>query len=127
IEPAIQELVDASFLHPFDYIDQGDYDFRHQLLREAVHSSVPPSKKRRFHAQAAEFVMTLEAASVVHASRHYEQAGLRPQAFDAALTGAKEASRISARQEAYELYERAIANMPPELTVGEQADLYSQF
>jgi DNA-binding CsgD family transcriptional regulator/tetratricopeptide (TPR) repeat protein len=126
-EPAIQELVDASILFPFDYVDQGYYDFNHQLLRDAIYASVPPSQKRRFHAQAAEFVMALESASVVHASRHYEQAGLRPQAFSAAMTGAHEASRISARQEAYELYERAIANMPPDLSVGEQAQLYSDF
>ena len=127
VEPAIQELVDAGILYPFDYIDQGYYDFSHQLLRDAIYASVPPSQRRRFHAQAAEFVMTLEAASVVHASRHYEQAGLRPEAFRSAMTGAEEASRISARQEAYELYARAIANMPPELTIAEQADLYSAF
>ncbi|HET9344121.1 MAG TPA: AAA family ATPase [Candidatus Limnocylindrales bacterium] len=127
IEPTIEELIDASFLYPFDYIDQGYYDFRHQLLRDAVYDAVPISQKRRFHAQAAEFVMALEASSVIHASRHYEQAGLGPKAFDAALTGAKEASRISARHEAFELYERVIANMPSELTAGEQADLYSQY
>jgi predicted ATPase len=127
IEPSIQELVDAGILYPFDYIDQGYYDFNHQLLRDAIYASVPPSQRRRFHARAAEFVMELEAASVIHASRHYEQAGLRPQAFDAALTGAREASRISARHEAYELYERVIANMSTELTASERADLYSQF
>ena len=127
IEPSIQELIDAGILYPFDYVDQGYYDFNHQLLRDAIYASVPPSQRRRFHAQAAEFVMTLESASVVHASRHYEQAGLRPQAFDAALTGAKEASRISARHEAYELYARVIANMSPELTAAERADLYAQF
>jgi DNA-binding CsgD family transcriptional regulator len=127
VEPAIEELMDAAFIFPFDYIDQGYFDFRHQLLRDAIYDSVPTSQKRRFHAQAAEFVMALEAASVIHASRHYEQAGLRPQAYRAAITGAQEASRISARQEAFELYERAIANMPPELSIAEQADLYSQF
>ena len=36
---------------------------------------------RRFHAHAAEFVMTLEASSVVHASRHYEEAGSRREAY----------------------------------------------
>ena len=71
--------------------------------------------------------MTLEGASVIHASRHYERAGLRPQAFRAAMTGAREASRISARQEAYELYQRAITNMPAGLPVGEQAELYERF
>ena len=69
--------------------------------------------------------MSLEASSVVHASRHYEKAGLRSQAFRTSLTAAGEASRISARQEAYELYQRAIANMPEDLPVLEQAELSS--
>jgi len=127
LEPTLQELVDASIIYPFDYIDHGYYDFRHQLLRDAVYGAVPPSELRRFHAQAAEFVMALEASSIVHASRHYERAGLRPQAFRASLTAAKEASRISARQEAFELYQRAIDNMPADLPIGEQAELYQRF
>jgi DNA-binding CsgD family transcriptional regulator len=127
LEPTLEELVEAAIIYPFQYIDQGYYDFRHQLLRDAVYGSVPPSQLRRFHAQAAEFGMSLEGASVVHASSHYERAGLRPQAFRAALTGAREASRISARQEACELYQRAIANMPGDLPVGERAELYERF
>ena len=127
LEPTLEELVDAAIIYPFDYIDRGYYDFRHQLLRDAIYGSVPPSQLRRFHAQAAEFVMHLDGSSVVHASRHYERAGLRPQAFRAALTAAREASRISARQEAFELYQRAIDNMPPDLPVEEQADLYERF
>ena len=127
LEPTLQELVDASIIYPFDYIDHGYYDFRHQLLRDAVYGAVPPSELRRFHAQAAEFVMTLEGSSIVHASRHYERAGLRAQAFRASLTAAKDASRISARQEAFELYERAIANMPSDLPIAEQAELYERF
>ena len=127
LEPTLQELVDAAIIRPFSYIDQGYYDFRHQLLRDAIYGSVPPSQLRRFHAQAAEFVMSLEASSVVHASRHYERAGLRPQAFHASLTAAGEASRISARHEAFELYQRAIANMPADLPIGEQAELYNRY
>lgn len=124
LEPTLNELAEAAIIYPFHYIDHGYYDFRHQLLRDAIYGSVPPSELRRFHAQAAEFVMSLEASSIVHASRHYERAGLRPQAFEASLTAAREASRISARQEAYELYQRAIANMPGDLPVAEQAELY---
>ena len=70
--------------------------------------------------------MTLEASNVVHASRHYERAGLRPQAFRTSLTAAREASRISARHEAFELYQRAIANMPADLPIEEQADLFAR-
>jgi DNA-binding CsgD family transcriptional regulator/tetratricopeptide (TPR) repeat protein len=127
LEPTIEELVNASILYPFDYIDQGYYDFRHQLLRDAIYGAVPPSQLRRFHGHAAEFVMTLEGSNVVHASRHYERAGLRPQAFRASLTAAREASRISARQEAYELYQRAIDNMPADLPIGEQAELFARY
>jgi DNA-binding CsgD family transcriptional regulator len=127
LEPTLEELVEAAIIYPFDYIDQGYYDFRHQLLRDAIYGSVPPSQLRQFHAQAAEFVMTLESSSIVHASRHYERAGLRPQAYRAALTAAESASRISARQEAYELYQRAIDNMPDNLPIGEQAELYQRF
>jgi DNA-binding CsgD family transcriptional regulator/tetratricopeptide (TPR) repeat protein len=127
LEPTLDELVQASIIYPFQYIDHGYYDFRHQLLRDAIYGSVPPSQLRRFHAQAAEFVMNLESSSVVHASRHYERAGLRPQAFRASMTAAREASRISARQEAYELYRRAIDNMPADLPVGDQAELYDRF
>jgi DNA-binding CsgD family transcriptional regulator/tetratricopeptide (TPR) repeat protein len=127
LEPKLQELHDAAFIYPFQYIDHGYYDFRHQLLRDAIYDAVPPSELRRFHAQAAEFVMGLEASSVVHASRHYEQAGLRSQAYRASLSAAGDASRVSARQEAYELYQRAIANMPIDLPVGEQAQLFESY
>ena len=126
LEPTLQELIDAAVIRPFDYIDQGYYDFRHQLLRDAIYSTVPPSELRRYHAQAAEFVMTLEASSIVHASRHYERAGLRREAFGAALTAARDASRISARHEAYELFQRAVANMSDDLPLAEQAELYEQ-
>ena len=127
LEPVIDELVEAAFLYPFQYVDQGYYDFRHQLLRDAIYGSVPPSQLRRFHAQAAEFGMSLEGANDIHASRHYERAGLRPQAFRASMAAAREASRISARQEAFELYQRAIANMPADLPVAERAELYERF
>ena len=127
LEPTLQELEDAAIIYPFQYIDHGYYDFRHQLLRDAIYGAVPPSQLRRFHAQAAEFVMSLEASSVVHASRHYEQAGLRSQAFRTSMTAADEASRVSARQEAFELYQRAIANMPDDLPILEQAELHYQF
>jgi DNA-binding CsgD family transcriptional regulator len=124
LEPTLKELVDAAIIYPFHYVDAGYYDFRHQLLRDAVYGAVPPSQLRRYHARAAEFVMGLEASSVVHASRHYERAGLRTQAFASSLQAAREASRISARQEAYELFERSIANMPADLPIVEQAELY---
>ncbi|HZC32752.1 MAG TPA: AAA family ATPase [Candidatus Bathyarchaeia archaeon] len=127
LEPTLDELVDASILRPYNYVDEGYYDFRHQLLRDAIYGDVPPSQLRRYHARAAEFVMNLEASNIMHASRHYERAGLRPQAFRTSLTAAREASRVSARHEAFELYQRAVSNMPADLPIEEQADLYARY
>ena len=76
LEATLQELEDAAIISPFNYVDHGYYDFRHQLLRDAIYDTVPPSELRRYHAQAAEFVIDLKSSSVVHVSRHYERAGL---------------------------------------------------
>ncbi len=67
---------------------------------------------RRLHARAAEFGMELEGQSEVHASLHYERAGMRAQAFRSALAGARAAAKVIAHQEAFDLYRRAIDNLP---------------
>jgi DNA-binding CsgD family transcriptional regulator len=125
LDAPIAELMDRSYL--YDAGDVGFIDFRHQLLRDVLYRSVPPAELRRLHARAAEFGTVLDGQSGIHTSLHYERAGLRPQAFRAALAGAEDASRMSGRQEAFELYQRAIANMPHDLPPDEQADLYSRY
>ncbi len=82
IEGPLQELVDQFVLDPPGV--RGLYDFRHQLLRDALYRTIPASDRRRFHARAGEFGARLEGASEIHASVHYERAGLRHQAFEAA-------------------------------------------
>ncbi|MDR3544825.1 MAG: AAA family ATPase [Candidatus Limnocylindrales bacterium] len=113
LEAPLQELVDYFVLDPPGL--RGLYDFRHQLLRDALYRTIPTWERRRFHARAGEFGALLEGASEIHASVHYERAGLRRQAFEAALAGAREAARLSAHREAFELYGRAVANMPSDL------------
>ena len=127
LEAPLDELVAESILHPFQFVDEGYYDFRHQLLRDAIYGTLPPAQLRRLHAQAAEFGTQLIGASEIHASAHYERAGLRPQAFRAALSAARAANRMSARQEAFELFSRAVDNMPHDLPVAERADLYEAY
>ena len=124
---SIQELVDAAILYPFDYVDQGYYDFRHQLLRDAIYGTVPPSQLRRFHAQAAEFVMGLEG--VEHRPRLTPLRAGRPAA--AGVPGVDDGGRKPAGsppgRRRTSSTERAIANMPPDLPIGEQAELYERF
>jgi DNA-binding CsgD family transcriptional regulator len=125
IEAPLQELVDQFVLEPPGV--RGLYDFRHQLLRDALYRTIPASDRRRFHARAGEFGARLEGASEIHASVHYERAGLRREAFEAALAGAREAASLSARREAFELYQRAVANMPDDLDPDERASILYAF
>jgi DNA-binding CsgD family transcriptional regulator len=117
----LQELVEHDVLEPPG--SRGLYDFRHQLLRDALYRTVPTANLRRFHARAAEFGRGLEGASEVHASLHYERAGMRTEAFRSALTGARAAARLSAHREAFELYRRAVDNLPDDLPPGERAEI----
>ena len=106
---------------------RGLYDFRHQLLRDALYRTVPARDRRRFHARAAEFGARLEGASEIHASVHYEQAGMHDEAFRAALGGARAAVRLSSHREAFELYRRAAENMPPDLAAWERSTILLEY
>jgi DNA-binding CsgD family transcriptional regulator len=124
LDEPLRELQDHDFLYT---ADPGYFDYRHQLLRDTLYRSVPATELRRLHARAAEFGTALSGQSEIHASAHYELAGLRTPAFRAALAGAAEARRIGARSEAFELYRRALDNMPPDLSELEKADLYATY
>ena len=125
LDGPIDELIERSYL--YDAGDSGFIDFRHQLLRDVLYRSVRQSDLRRLHARAGEFGAKLEGQSEIHSSVHFERAGMRLEAHRAALAGARAAGRMSARQEAYDLYRRAIDNMPDDLPVAEQANLYKEF
>lgn len=113
MDAPLAELIDH------DVVDAGGprglMDFRHQLLRDAMYRSVPPAELRRFHARAAEFGRALEGASEVHASVHYERAGMRAEAYRSALAGARSAAGVLAHREAFDLFARAIDNLPDAL------------
>ncbi|HSO30705.1 MAG TPA: BREX system ATP-binding domain-containing protein, partial [Candidatus Sulfomarinibacteraceae bacterium] len=124
LDAPLEELIGRSYLQG---AGPGMLDFRHQLLRDVLYRSVPAPELRRLHARAAEFGAALDGQSEIHASAHFERAGLRAQAFRAALAGARSAGRMSGRREAFELYRRAIDNMPDDLPAGEQAELYDAY
>ena len=127
LDGPLEELVGAAFLFPYDFVDRGYFDFRHQLLRDALYRSVPAIERRRLHARAAEFGTQLVGASDIHASAHFERAGLRADAFRTALAGAQAAAAMTSRFEAFELYRRAIANIPDGLSASELGDLYNAY
>jgi DNA-binding CsgD family transcriptional regulator len=127
LDAPLAELVAGSFLYRFSLVDEGYYDYRHQLLRDTLYRNVPPTEARRLHARAAEFGARLVGQSEIHASVHFERAGLPAQAFRTALAGAREAGALSSRRESFELYQRAIANIPGTLDPGTLAELYDEY
>jgi DNA-binding CsgD family transcriptional regulator len=125
LEAPLQELVDHFVLDPPGM--RGLLDFRHQLLRDALYRTISAPERRRLHARAAQFGARLEGASEIHASLHYERAGLRRQAFEAALAGAGEAAGLSAHSAAFELFGRAVANIPDDLDHEQRATLLEAY
>ena len=125
LDDPIQELVDHDVL---DLVERsGHYDFRHQLLRDALYRSVAAGDRRRFHARAAEFGGMLGGASSIHASVHYERAGMTDDAFRTALAAARQAMSMSSHREAYDLFRRAIDNLPAGLPDAERARILQQY
>lgn len=125
LDAPLQELVEHFVLEPSG--SRGLFDFHHQLLRDALYRSVTVGDRRRFHARAAEFGARLEGHSEIHASAHFERAGLRERAFETALAGARDVARLSAHREAFELYRRAVDNMPTDLPDAERARILEAY
>ena len=124
LRDALRELTEHGVLDPPG--PRGLYDFRHQLLRDTLYRTLSEADLRRLHARAAEFGMELEGQSEVHASLHYERAGMRSQAFRSALAGARAAAKVIAHQEAFDLYRRAIDNLPASLPPSEAIAIYQE-
>jgi DNA-binding CsgD family transcriptional regulator len=125
LDEPLEELVNAGILFPFDYVDEGYFDFRHQLLRDALYDDIPARDLRRFHARAAEFGASLVGST--DASLHFERAGLHDQAFRAALDAAEAAKRVYSNREAFDLYRRAVQNMPTTLPDVEKARVWMSY
>ncbi len=125
LDAPIEELVDHDVL---DAVQGGtQFDFRHQLLRDALYRSVPAGDRRRFHARAAEFGGQLEGASSTHASVHFERAGMTAEAFRTALAAGEHAMRLASHREAFVLLRRAVDNMPASLPDAERARILLLF
>ena len=119
--PVFGELTGRFFLVPAAAPDR--FEFRHALIREAVYRSVPPPDRPRLHSRVADLLAERGDASDALISHHYELAGRRDEAFRSSLLGAEVAVAISSHREAFELYRRAMRNLPADLPALEHADV----
>jgi DNA-binding CsgD family transcriptional regulator/tetratricopeptide (TPR) repeat protein len=112
---ALREAVrEAAAGHVIEADDEGNYAFRHALLREVVHDDLLPGEHAELHmalARALEHRMQDQggsarlAAGIAH---HYLSAGDQPAAFAAAVRAGDKADEVHAHGEAASLYERAL-------------------
>ncbi|HEY7590712.1 MAG TPA: AAA family ATPase [Candidatus Limnocylindrales bacterium] len=121
----LEELIDHYFLMPTSV--PGLYDFRHNLIRDAIYGRIGDPDRRRMHARVAELGEGLEGAAEAFASAHFELAGRREEAFENALTGARAAVASSSHREAVELYRRALRNVPAGIAPTEHARILVEF
>ena len=82
--------------------------FRHELARNAIRSSVPIAARRRLHAEILAALLAADAdpADIVH---HAEAAGAESVVADYALVAARRAAALDSNREAYSHYRRASA------------------
>jgi DNA-binding CsgD family transcriptional regulator/tetratricopeptide (TPR) repeat protein len=120
IDEGLRELAERFFVQP--HADGFTYDFRHALIRDALHADLPPFRRRELHARAAEAALAA-GLSDAFVSDQYERAHRPDEAHEHAVTAAAGAVRMSAHREAVELYRRALRTAPPGLPVDESAAL----
>jgi DNA-binding CsgD family transcriptional regulator/tetratricopeptide (TPR) repeat protein len=120
IDDGLRELAERFFVRP--HPDGSTYDFRHALIRDALHADLPPLRRRELHARAADGA---RAAGFPDAfvSDQYERAHRPADAHTHAVIAATAAVRMSAHREAVELYRRALRTAPAGLPEGERAAL----
>jgi DNA-binding SARP family transcriptional activator len=101
--------------------DQGlTYDFSHDKLRTVALEMISPARRRQLHRAIAEAIALerhsdLDAASPRLAA-HYDQAGLIEPAITAYRVAGGRAVAVSALEEAFSLFQRALAllaDLPP--------------
>ncbi len=81
--------------------------FRHELTRAAIHSSLPPARRRRLHRRILAALLELDAdpADVVH---HAEAAGETDVVAEHALAAARRAVASGSNRESYAHFRRAV-------------------
>jgi len=124
LREALRDAASQRILVPTE--DGTAYVFRHELLREAVYTDLLPGERTALHAALAEALA--EDGSASELAHHWHAAGRFSLAFRASLDAAAQAQGVHAYAEAQrhyeralELYDRAHAEAPVEVTATELA------
>ncbi|HEX7300244.1 MAG TPA: LuxR C-terminal-related transcriptional regulator, partial [Solirubrobacteraceae bacterium] len=120
LEPGVlrEALREAVAGHIVVVADDGQYAFRHALLREVVHDDLLPGEAAELHLRLARVLEGrsqtngTDAQLAAEVAHHYLAAGDQPAALTAASRAAEAADVVHAHGEAARLYERVLQLWP---------------
>jgi DNA-binding CsgD family transcriptional regulator/tetratricopeptide (TPR) repeat protein len=91
---------------------QGEFGFRHALVREAIYAELLPGEREALHRRLAD-TLAAQAGEPGEVAYHLEAAGDREAALTAWSLAGAEASRVYAFADARHCFERALASWTP--------------
>lgn len=102
------------------------YDFRHALIRDALHDSLADGARHELHRRIAEAATGHpDLGGDAFLSMHFAGALIGPKAHELALRAARRAAAMSSHREALELFDRAIRFMPADVPAAERAAIFA--
>jgi DNA-binding CsgD family transcriptional regulator/tetratricopeptide (TPR) repeat protein len=106
-------------------VSSNSVQFRHELARAAVKSSVPTARRRQLHSAILQALLTMDAdpADIVH---HAEEAGDVGVVADHVLIAARRAAAVESNREAYSHFRRSV-EFADRLSLVDQAALFEDF
>ncbi len=122
IEPSLLAAATGSDSHQWPALDeclaggmllaQGDYlTFRHELARQAVLESIPPSQRIPLHRRTLAGLRAAESSDLGRLAHHAQAAGDRPAILEYAPAAAREAAATGAHRTAATLYSVALPHL----------------
>lgn len=106
------DSLDELLAHQLLQADGDDFQFQHDLARQAIYEDIPPWRLRLLHRRAAEAFVKLSAANdaglLATIAHHFEMAGDITQAIDYYRQAATAAQRMYAHQEAVSHLQKAL-------------------
>ena len=121
VDAAITDLIERHFLVRVP--EPGRFDFRHALIRDALHEAISDGTRRDVHRRIALAATGRpEIGSEAFLSMQYAGALMGEEAYRLARSAGRRAAALSSHREAVELFERVRRFTPLDATPAERAE-----
>lgn len=108
----VLECANELVRHGLLQVESGIARYQHDLIREATYRSIPDFRRRDLHRKAAEVLRTRPTTPSSVLAVHYDQAGLRSEAYQYGIAAAQESADVYANSETEHYVRLALSNAP---------------